>query len=553
MGIPDGSHFRVSIPFHSSYTAESMVPSPSVQCFADESEDPLPDHGYQHQLRNLLVLFMEKLWPPSIKPDPYLSILTEGFDPLLSFYALEVHQMDIENARRWMVNRSVESKPEPVDPFFLLNYSPLNSLYESDRGQLATALALHQKRFNVSNTCEQILDLGGSLNMTSETASEEIMNRDRNFLLQVMIYLVRRIAVPFGHCVICDETVQVFDAREDVYIKFPAICTKGTCQFHFLSSNSIQRLPTKVCPTSLAQDILHNADIVDLMISMCYTASTSQRANQIFMPFPPDFLVGNQEASGYNSVIDFLNLEEEERDKLRKETKRDYHRLHKVLDSIPSVSEMEEHSNSEEELISFLSDVDPTGSVFSLLRWLLCSNRSVLCKLNAKKRLTKMRTEHQYWMVNDVSPQKIKAFNQKKEEKGGSFFAFHGSSIENWHSILRTGLVNASNTSLMTTGAAFGSGIYCASECSTSFGYAGVGSGKSWKKSRFGEASTLRCLAIVEIAGNQNSMPGPYYVIKKEESLATRFFLFYSDNKFMNLQVGANELGIRSFLKDIAR
>jgi poly [ADP-ribose] polymerase 6/8 len=39
-----------------------------------------------------------------------------------------------------------------------------------------------------------------------------------------------------------------------------------------------------------------------------------------------------------------------------------------------------------------------------------------------------------------------------------------GSGIENWHSILRNGLVNASNTKLMTTGAAYGPGIYAASD-----------------------------------------------------------------------------------------
>jgi poly [ADP-ribose] polymerase 6/8 len=69
-----------------------------------------------------------------------------------------------------------------------------------------------------------------------------------------------------------------------------------------------------------------------------------------------------------------------------------------------------------------------------------------------------METEHQYMMMMD-SPDKAANFKKMRQEYG-SYFAYHGSSVENWHSILRKGLVNASNTKLMTTGAAYGEGIY---------------------------------------------------------------------------------------------
>jgi hypothetical protein len=54
-------------------------------------------------------------------------------------------------------------------------------------------------------------------------------------------------------------------------------------------------------------------------------------------------------------------------------------------------------------------------------------------------------------LVDD--PKKSIKFNKDREKYGffillklGSYFCFHGSGIENWHSILRTGLINASNT-----------------------------------------------------------------------------------------------------------
>jgi hypothetical protein len=46
-----------------------------------------------------------------------------------------------------------------------------------------------------------------------------------------------------------------------------------------------------------------------------------------------------------------------------------------------------------------------------------------------------------------------------------------GSSIENWHCILRQGLKNASGTKLQVNGAAYGNGIYLSPHFGTSLGY----------------------------------------------------------------------------------
>jgi hypothetical protein len=50
-------------------------------------------------------------------------------------------------------------------------------------------------------------------------------------------------------------------------------------------------------------------------------------------------------------------------------------------------------------------------------------------------------------------------FNNLKK-KHGSVFGFHGSSIENWHSILRNGIKNMSGTAGQLNGAAYGNGVY---------------------------------------------------------------------------------------------
>lgn len=53
----------------------------------------------------------------------------------------------------------------------------------------------------------------------------------------------------------------------------------------------------------------------------------------------------------------------------------------------------------------------------------------------------------------------------------GSFFAWHGSGPNNWHSILRNGLRNMSHTHLMSTGAIHGGGIYLARSLQISLSY----------------------------------------------------------------------------------
>jgi poly [ADP-ribose] polymerase 6/8 len=120
------------------------------------------------------------------------------------------------------------------------------------------------------------------------------------------------------------------------------------------------------------------------------------------------------------------------------------------------------------------------------------------------QQISEMGTPYQYVLVSD-NPQREARFRKKRAEnakvKGnrGSFYAFHGSAIGNWHSIFRGGLRNYSNTDKMSCGAAYGPGIYMASNASTSFGYMAAGAG--WDKSmmiKSGTASTIACIALCE-------------------------------------------------------
>ena len=74
-----------------------------------------------------------------------------------------------------------------------------------------------------------------------------------------------------------------------------------------------------------------------------------------------------------------------------------------------------------------------------------------------------------------MSPRPRQARFDALKAQYGTAFAWHGSAPENWHAILRTGLRNASGTSLQVNGAAHGTGIYLSTEGSLSMGYSRMG------------------------------------------------------------------------------
>ena len=114
-----------------------------------------------------------------------------------------------------------------------------------------------------------------------------------------------------------------------------------------------------------------------------------------------------------------------------------------------------------------------------------------------------------------LSPEREKIFAQRRQQYG-SVFAFHGSEISNWHSILRNGLYNASNTNLMSTGAVFGPGIYLSPDINTSWSYTNVrrydvcqqklsSSHSSKEGERYINSSNAVCIALCEVINDLNT------------------------------------------------
>uniref|UniRef100_A0A673VZ26 Poly [ADP-ribose] polymerase n=1 Tax=Salmo trutta TaxID=8032 RepID=A0A673VZ26_SALTR len=148
--------------------------------------------------------------------------------------------------------------------------------------------------------------------------------------------------------------------------------------------------------------------------------------------------------------------------------KKDYDRVMRALDSLTSIREMSQAPYLE--IKRQMDKHDPLAH--PLLQWVISSNRSHIVKLPVTRQLKFMHTLHQFLLLSSP-PAKESNFRAAKT-LFGSTFAFHGSHIENWHSILRNGLVVASNTRLQLHGAIYGSGIYISPMSSISFGYSGM-------------------------------------------------------------------------------
>uniref|UniRef100_A0A3Q1LVK5 Poly [ADP-ribose] polymerase n=2 Tax=Bos TaxID=9903 RepID=A0A3Q1LVK5_BOVIN len=246
--------------------------------------------------------------------------------------------------------------------------------------------------------------------------------------------------------------------------------------------------------------------------------------------------------------------------------KKNYERLQKALDSVMSIREMTQGSYLE--IKKQMDKLDPLAH--PLLQWIISSNRSHIVKLPLS-RLKFMHTSHQFLLLS--SPPAKEARFRTAKKLYGSTFAFHGSHIENWHSILRNGLVNASYTKLQLHGAAYGKGIYLSPISSISFGYSGMGKGQHRMpskdelvqrynrmntipqtrsiQSRFLQSRNLNCIALCEVITSKDLQKhGNIWVCPVSDHVCTRFFFVYEDGQVGDANINTQDPKIQ---KEIMR
>lgn len=165
-----------------------------------------------------------------------------------------------------------------------------------------------------------------------------------------------------------------------------------------------------------------------------------------------------------------------------------------LLETLPSIREMRsflltQSRTSEPNLRAWKERVSPAA--LGILRWIIASNRSCIVQVDrcpgqseAELAMSNTRLDQRVSGIAETwvqfrfaqgSPDKeqrflnaLKAEQANLDPKYPTIFAFHGSPMPNWHSIIRSGL----DFKETLHGRAYGHGVYHALEQAVSVGYA---------------------------------------------------------------------------------
>ena len=255
-----------------------------------------------------------------------------------------------------------------------------------------------------------------------------------------LIYFVLEICDVFidlsDHCCICREPLS-----EPTVRPFP--CQKPVCQMAFSEMG---------VGTSILQEIKRDPYAADLLIS-CFAAAIGTR---FLTPEPPGFSKNE---------------------------------IKQLLQNLPAVRDMMQLSDER----ALLDMIGPR--LLTLLRWIILSIHSQFISLPDELKLKEFPSRCQFLtlMSSVEKEQKFRALRAQY----GSYFLWHGSTTDRWHSIIRQGLKNGTGTHLQQNGAALGSGIYFARSSNTSIGYS-RGFENPYRKSLLG--NQLSIVSLCEVA-----------------------------------------------------
>ncbi|XP_073475204.1 protein mono-ADP-ribosyltransferase PARP6 isoform X3 [Lithobates pipiens] len=503
-------------------------PEPTIDVFQPSNRD---DFGLGIQLKKILSLFSSHQWR-------YLSN--------------EVLRSQQERRLRWLrVSGSIKRfraglsifSPVPKSPSFpgVQDSAVRSSLTGSDlRSGLAGTDLRGPRLMNRSVSCtlrNPKSELYGSHTTTQVSGHcKTVPTLEYGFLVQIMKYAEQRLPTLNEYCVVCDEQ-HVF---QNASMLKPAVCTRELCVFSFYTLGVM---------SGAAEEVATGAEVVGLLVAMCRAALESPRKSIIFEPYPSVVDPNDPKTLAFNPK------------------KKNYERLQKALDSVMSIREMTQGSYLE--IKKQMDRLDPLAH--PLLQWIISSNRSHIVKLPLSRQLKFMHTSHQFLLLS--SPPAKEARFRTAKKLYGSTFAFHGSHIENWHSILRNGLVNASYTKLQLHGAAYGKGIYLSPISSISFGYSGMGKGQHRMpskdelvqrynrmntipqtrclQSRFLQSRNLNCIALCEVITSKDLQKhGNIWVCPVSDHVCTRFFFVYEDGQVGDANINTQDPKIQ---KEIMR
>ncbi|KAJ5652417.1 hypothetical protein N7507_009843 [Penicillium longicatenatum] len=208
----------------------------------------------------------------------------------------------------------------------------------------------------------------------------------------------------------------------------------------------------------------------------------------------------------------------------------------RILDTLPSIELMAQWlgpSDSEKVISSWRGRITPAA--LDMLRWIIASNRSCILQdhSDANHLVSGMPCYMQFRLVQGAPDKEqrfinaVKSVSMVQNPKHPTLFAWHGSPVSNWHSILRKGL----NFERVSNGRACGNGVYFSSHFSTSAGYssslasqrgAGDKVAYNWPQSKLNMTTVVSLNEIINSPKEFVSQV-PHFVVDHLDWIQTRY------------------------------
>ncbi|KAG1868338.1 hypothetical protein DFJ58DRAFT_858928 [Suillus subalutaceus] len=331
-----------------------------------------------------------------------------------------------------------------------------------------------------------------------------------NLLETAFAYLLRRFTLCNRYCVVCHKKLDtVFEALK------PYVCNSGLCAYQYYSLNF---------GPSLEYDICKNTEMVDLLVSLAYVAAAEQVLDE---PLPRGLLLKVPDPVYQNPMRDFDSLAVNE---MRTA-------IVQLINTLPPIRDMKKHLEKKVVVGTNkpkLKDMDPSilPAAWSILRWCVASCTAHLQELTEEEdQVQNIGSQWRQFRFMVGAPDKEAKFKYALEQEtcGDSnaknyptLYAFHGSPLRNWHSIIRHGLWYKT----VANGR-----VYFAKDGVISMGSYATGGLQSWKNSTIAPSA---CVALAEIINLPQKFTSynPYYVVKQTEWIMCRYLLV---NTFDNL------------------
>ena len=126
-------------------------------------------------------------------------------------------------------------------------------------------------------------------------------------------------------------------------------------------------------------------------------------------------------------------------------------------------------------------------------------------------------------------------------------YAYHGSPLENWYSILRNGLKICSGTDMQRNGAVYGNGIYLGQDFGTSLSYSTCHNVSNNDSKN--DTPSLFAVGVVELNNSEDYKKGTFcYVATNENDVVLKYIVIINNstntnaNKIQNRVVGLNQI-----------